>query len=295
MVLAALDPALLVYRQQDWEQRRGHWLRRTSALAMHRRMARLQNHRFGVTQAFVARLYESFPWNSAFQHVSELKDLRQFMLEDLAAAHYVDIPTCEQLVLLPNDLTCSYVEQRDMIDAWKALLHGCIEDEVSLASEVCIATWESPALCGRADAVVLTIHDGTKTEDYEIALLWSENCWEKRINCLDAWPDLETCVNLYFTTNVAMHGYSGVRTNPIPFDCTDRFWNSVNDFCQPQMRLTLVKAIAKKVYGILDASLGDEAFGSIRRFRVTSFWRIHYRDLGDRLVLDEFGEHNMGI
>ena len=92
-----------------------------------------------------------------------------------------------------------------------------------------------------------------------------------------------------------MQNYYRVRGQPIPFECTDGFWKSVDDYCQPNMRHLLVKAIAKKVYGILDASLHDEPLGQIRRFRVTTFWRVHYYELDDRLVLEEFGEHNMGL
>ena len=51
--------------------------------------------------------------------------------------------------------------------------------------------------------------------------------------------------------NPGMQNYYGVRGQPIPFECTDGFWKSVDDYCQPNMRHLLVKAIAKKVYGIL--------------------------------------------
>ena len=280
---------------KTWEKRLPHWQSRTHALVIHRRAARLQNHRFGVTEAFVAKLYESFPWSSDFRHIGELQDLRQFIFQDLAKALYVDIPNSERLVLSPNDPTCRYVENLDIVCAWKALLHGCIEDEASLTSELCIATWESPSFSEAGDSMTLTVYDGTRENDYEIYLLWNDTCWIKRTDCLDAWPNLEECVNLYFMTNAAMQDYHGVRTSPVPFDCTDRFWSTTNDLCQPQMRLMLVKAIAKKVYGILDAGLRDEAVGNIRRFRVTRFWRIHYRELGGRIVLDEFGEHDMGL
>ena len=49
-----------------------------------------------------------------------------------------------------------------------------------------------------------------------------------------------------------------------------------------------------------DGAMKDEDIarvlqGQIRRFRVTTFWRVHYYELDDRLVLEEFGEHNMGL
>ena len=295
MLLAALDPALLIYQQEHWEENQPHWLRRVHTLALHRRVARKHNYRIGVSQEFVAMVYESFPWSPAFRNIKALQDLRQFILHDLTNAYYVNGLVTEQLSLLPDDLTGAYVESPEVLNAWKALLHGCVEDEMTSISDVHIATWETPTLSESAQSVTLTTHHDTKSEVHHIPLVWDENSWTARLACLDAWPDLRRCVDVYFLTNSGMQKYPGIRNAPMPFVCTDGFWKTVDDFCQPQMRLALVKAIAKKVYGILDTSLGDEAFGPIRRFRVTKFWRIHYRDLGQKLVLDEFGEHDMGI
>jgi hypothetical protein len=90
-----------------------------------------------------------------------------------------------------------------------------------------------------------------------------------------------------------MRRYPGVRERPIPLECTDAFWKSV-DRLEERLRRALIQALTKRAYGILDASLGDEPLGEIRRFRVTDFWRVHYRDQGDRLTLEEFGPHSIG-
>ncbi len=44
-----------------------------------------------------------------------------------------------------------------------------------------------------------------------------------------------------------------------------------------------------------DKGLGDEAFKSLRRFRVSRFWRVHYRIEKGSVILLEFGPHDMGM
>ena len=106
---------------------------------------------------------------------------------------------------------------------------------------------------------------------------------------------MQRCIELHFRTNPGMRDYAEARERPMPFECTDAFWRSVERFCQgEQLRRSLITALTKRAYGILDVSLGDESLGEIRRLRVTDFWRVHYREEGDRLVLEEFGPHSIG-
>ena len=70
---------------------------------------------------------------------------------------------------------------------------------------------------------------------------------------------------------------------------------SLDELCNSSTRKAFIKALSKKVYGIHDAGLKDESFKRVRRFRVTSFWRVHYRIVGGSIVLEEFGPHNMGM
>jgi len=146
--------------------------------------------------------------------------------------------------------------------------------------------------------MILTIH-GSETEAdsrvYHLPLVWDDDSWAIQLVTLEWWPDLSRCVELHFRTNPGMRHYPVAREQPIPFECTDAFWKSVDRFCRDkQKRRSLIEALTKRVYGILDASLGDEPFGEVRRFRVTDFWRVHYREEHDRLVLEEFGPHSMG-
>ena len=138
------------------------------------------------------------------------------------------------------------------------------------------------------------MNNGVDKEDHYVPLVWDENTWFSRMGSQEAWPDLQMCVEIYFRSNFGMQSHPQARQNPIPFEWTDSFWKSVDDLCQPPMRQLLVKAIVKKVYGILDSKLHDERIRNFRRFRVTDFWRVNYVERGGRIVLEEFGAHDIG-
>ena len=143
--------------------------------------------------------------------------------------------------------------------------------------------------------VTVTVHSVAGNEVHRIPLVWDEVSWDASLESQNFWPDLEKCVEIYFRSNPGMQSYRQAREHPVPFTCTDAFWKSVQDYCDPTMRRLLIKAIAKKVYGILDSKLNDEPIGDLRRFRVTLFWRVHYRQCGDNIVLEEFGPHDIGL
>ena len=258
-------------------------------------MIRNYGLRIAMSPYFAAAIYQSFPYNPSAKSIPELRDLRQFVYADMARAVYVNGEAPNQVTLQPDHITCEYVAYPEIRAIWKQLLNGCIEYGMQSAYDVHIATWESSAPSSLPKSMTLTIHTDHDAVEYKIPLVWDDGSWIDQLTSLSAWPDLIKCVELYFNTNVGMQAYTGLRQQPLPFECTDQFWKSVNDLCVPRMRLGLVKAIAKKVYGILDPSLGDESIGETRRFRVTDFWRVHYRYSGDKIILDQFGEHNMGI
>ena len=291
MLLSALDPALLIYEHEHWQNRQPHCFSRFEALLLHRRYCQ----RIAMSHDLAAIAYGSFPWDSDFKSVKELRDLRMVMLSALADAHYVNTDVFGSVSLQPDGLTCEYVAIPEILDVWKRLLCGCVEDEINSNFDVQIATWDKPTPPARPQSMILAIEKNAGTETHHFPLVWNNSSWATRLASLDQWPDLHRCVELHFQTNAGMQDYPGVRNQPLQFECTDGFWKSVDELCNPQMRLGLIKAITKKVYGILDGSLHDEPLGSIRRFRVTSFWRVHYRDLGDKVILEEFGEHDMGL
>lgn len=237
-------------------------------------------------------IYKYFPWNAQFSAISELRDLRLFVLEELQRAQYIDIQTLGETTLEPPGIVCQLVDAPEAIDAWMELL--CDRAEVYPH----IATWNSPLLSENKINKILAIVENYESEvesRYRLPLVWDEDSWAALLATQDPWPDLQKCVELYFQTNPALKNYPGAREQPIAFDCTPAFWKSVERYCkEKRLRRALVQALTKKIYGILDASLGDESIGKIRRFRVTDFWRVHYYDRGDKLLLDEFGPHDIG-
>ena len=296
MLLSALDPALLIYQQGHWQSRQSHVFRRMRALSLHRRTIRRHNQQIALSNDIAAQVQQCFPWNQNYKSIGELRDLRQFILEEFSRAHFISgTKSTDDISLQPSDLTCAYVNDATVLDAWKDLLNACLEGEVNSEYDVQVATWESPGVLANQESVAVSITRGAAAEDHHLPLVWNEDSWARQLYAQDSWPDLKRCVEFYFRANVGMQRYSQVRSVPIPFDCTASFWKSVDQLCHPRMRRLLVKAIAKKVYGVLDSKLGDEPFGQVRRFRVTGFWRVHYRQCKSGIVLERFGEHDMGI
>ena len=296
MLLTALDPALLIYERKHWLSKCSHFFDRIRTLALHRAALINGGQKIAVTNDFAASVYQSFPWHGAHKTVAELRDLRQFVLEDLSKGHYFEkTGSADDVLLCPANVTCAYMGDPTIVNAWKELLCSCTKDEANSGLHVQVATWESENLHESSQSLVVSVSYDSKVCDYELPLVWDQESWTLQLCSQDYWPDLQKCVEFYFKANVGMQVYAAVLDKPIPFECTEGFWKSVDDLCQPNRRRLLVKAIAKKVYGVLDAKLGDERLGDVRRFRVTDFWRVHYRLMGNRIVLEEFGSHDMGL
>lgn len=251
-----------------------------------------------MSSPFAGLVYQCFPWNGDYRGIKEFRDLRRFILEELQRAYYIDTRVGTEVDLQPNGIVCQYVEAPEVFDTWEELLCSCVDAAVLAEFDPQIATWETPALHDYSTPMILTIHDSEDragTSVHHLPLVWDDDSWATQLVAQEWWPDLQRCVELHFRTNPGMRDYPGVREQPIPFECTDAFWKSANRFCRDkQQRRSLIEALTKRMYGILDASLGDEPFGEVRRLRVTDFWRVHYREEDDRLVLEEFGSHSMG-
>lgn len=291
-LLLIIDLALLIYKYEDWRNGEEDCLSRFEALTLHRRRLQQAGGKIAMSYDLASFIYEFFPWNEQFSAVPELRDLRLFVLQDLQRAEYIDIQTFGEINLEPEGIVCQSVEAPKAIDAWMELL--CDRAEISPP----IATWNSPLLSEHKVNQILALVENIESEvesRYPLPLVWDEDSWAALLATQDPWPDLQKCVALYFQTNPDLKNYPGVREQAIPFDCTPGFWKSVNRYCKEErLRRALIQAVTKKVYGILDASLGDESIGKIRRFRVTDFWRIHYYYREDKLLLDEFGPHDIG-
>jgi hypothetical protein len=299
MLLSLLDPALLIYKYEDWQVREVHCFDRFEALTLHRRIIREFDQKIAMSIDLAGLIYQFFPWSKNFSGIDELRDFRQFILEELQRADYIDSKIALEIDLQPNGIVSVHVEASEVLEAWKELLCGCVDESILTEFDPQIATWETEILRESSEPMMLTIHDSeTKAEThiYKLPLVWDDNSWAMQLATQEWWPDLHRCVELHFRTNRAMRDYAEVREEPIPFETTNRFRSSVERYCNTDhhLRGALIAALTKKVYGILDAGLGDESFKGIRRFRVTDFWRVHYREDGNRIVLEQFGRHSIG-
>ena len=259
-------------------------------------MVRKYGQRFVVSQNYLSSVYESFPWNPTYKNIPEMRDLRRFVLEELGKAYWADAEGIQGTTSLrPAGLTCQYVTNSDFWSAWMDLLRSCVASQTTLDFDVQVATWDAQATSGRGQSMVLTVSRQGKTEVHELPLIWDQKGWSDQLSAMDVWPDLQKCVELYYLGNSGLQDFAGVRTRPIPFGCTETFVKAARELGRGGVRLSLVKALTKRVYGVLDAGLVDEQFGEIRRLRVTGFWRVHYREVGQRLIFEDFGEHDIGM
>ena len=297
MFLSALDPDLLIYDTDHWHTMRDDFLHRIKALAMHQKVILINNLKIAMSDNMEASVHQSFPWSAEFKSIPELRDVRYFVLERLAiSSQRVSIEhRSDQISLIPIDATCKYNATPLVLRAWKELLCACAAQEATSEFDVQVATWARPDDLGKPHAISVSIDDLVDPELHTIPLVWDEPSWTARLGVRDFWPDLHECVVSYFASDIGMQQYPSKRASPIQFGWSESFWKSVDDYCAPPMRQLLVKALTKKVYGILDAKLGDEPLGQLRRFRVNYFWRVHYRETEGSMVLESFGPHDMGL
>ena len=299
MLLSVFDPALLIYNYEDWQARVRHCFERFEALTLHRRFAREYEQKIAMSLEFASLIIQSFPWNEDFNDISELRDLRLFILQELARTFYIGIQTGKNVTLNPTGVLCHYVNSTEVNDAWKNLLCSSIDETITDQFPPQIATWETTAVREHSGPVTITIYDsntGELIQEYDLPVVWDDESWARQLVIQEWWPNLGRCVELHFKTNPSMKNYPGVRERPVPFECTPTFLRTADRFCQTQqLRRSLIEALTKRVYGILDASLGDEPLRGKRRFRVTDFWRVHYRLKDGRLVLEKFGPHDMDL
>jgi hypothetical protein len=298
MLLAALDAALLVYSYDHWRSRVWHCLERCGALVQHYKVIREYGQGLAMSRDFAALVYESFPWNEDYRGIGELRDLRQFIIVELQKAYYVDGEVDGLASVEPDAALYHGVEDPIVVEVWKRLLCGCVDESVLEEFEPLVATWESESL-EECTEVVLTIDaDGggeRGTEVYNLPLVWDRDGWVVHLATQEWWPDLHRCVELHHATNRGIQDHPEALDNPLSFGWSRGFSKSLLRFCtEGHLRERLVEALTKRVYGVLDGSLGDEPFGGMRRFRVTDFWRVHYRQEEGRLILQEFGPHDIG-
>ena len=293
MVVAVFDPALLIYLHDHWLSRQSHCFDRFNTLLLHRDQIRHYGLTMALSSALASVIYQSFPWHGEFDGIGELRDLRQFILEDLQRARYIEPESGGYLSLRPTGIICELVESPEVLVHCTRLVASCLLSGL----DPVIATWSGPVLNSATKTLVLAIQLSEKedTKSLDVPLIWDDISRADKLVRQDWWPDLQRSVELFLKTDSGIRAHPATAEGPISFECSSSFWDSLDRYCtQPALRQRLIEAICKRVSGILDASLGDEPWGQMRSFRVTYYWRVHYRRMRDRLVLEEFGPHDIG-
>ena len=294
MLLTAIDPDLLLYDEIEWNEQREDVWRRMRALTTHRAMMRQDGVKLAISNSFASHIYNRFPWNLTARNIPELRDLRRFVTDDLNKAEFVtEFGDYANSSLSPEGITCTVVLTPDTHAIWLDLLVTAIHRQDSFGWRVQVATWTMPVeRTGVTELIVAFRHDDVVREEH-VPLVWDDESWQQALATQDAWPDLRLCAERHFLGNSGLRNHPSARREPFELEFTDTFWKSVER--QPDMHGALIRSVAKLIYGIRDPGLGDELWGNRRRFRVSDFWRVHYRQVGDRIILEEFGEHDIGI
>ena len=292
MLSIAIDPDLVTYRVEDLYDQSLHSLERLSALTLHRRFANEYGVKLIISSEMAALLYELSCWNSS---APDFHDLKSFFLQDLVKASYLESNLPDTALIDSAGLACFGAQDPRIEIAWKRLL-ACIVCRFRLSSDsLFIATWPNPVEEIDATTLTVTVSVDGDLQSQCLLLVRDETSWIDALASRDFWPDIKRCVSLYFLSDSGMRQHPQARSDPLEFKCSDGFLRSLESRCDSSTRPAFVKALSKKVYGINDASLRDESFRSLRRFRVNDFWRVHYRYVGNSLILEEFGPHDMGF
>jgi hypothetical protein len=130
-------------------------------------------------------------------------------------------------------------------------------------------------------------------DEVQVPVVWSAETWDEELAGWSWWPDLRRCVRFAIVRNPGLAQHEKRLANPLNFDWTPSFFDAL-DSCDAKLREDAIEAIAKRVHGIVDDALGDEAFKGHRRMRVSLSHRIHYRVRGSRILFQDFGPHSLG-
>ena len=302
ILLAALDPDLVIYDpedfdREDWRQDTKHSALRLAALSLHRQMIKYYNLKIAITDQFWNSVSEHFPWNT--RDYAKTHDFRMFMFEELAKRQYkLEPANCQSISLNPAQIVCCYIDCENVVRTWEQLLVGFTENVDQSQFNLNIATWEKAIFISNLKPDVIKLEyciEGEDNKEYAFSVIYDDNSWYKRLAAHDWWPNLELMVGLHYKTNNAIQSYDGVREYPMKLVYDHTFTGSVYQYyCNVQIREPLIEALTKVVYGVHDAGLGLEKIGKhAYRFRVTDFWRVHCFIKQDQVTLNKFGQHRI--
>ena len=112
---------------------------------------------------------------------------------------------------------------------------------------------------------------------------------------LDAWPDLSTCVNLYYRLYPALGQHCEKMDQQTDLECSRQFTKSLHRHCTSDtLKLQVIDALTKLVYSIPCVGLANAPIKErtgLYHIRVSYFWRLFYEKAGRAVVLLEFCPH----
>jgi len=127
---------------------------------------------------------------------------------------------------------------------------------------------------------------------------WNDETDDEELNqrmVLAAWPDLDTCIELYYRLTPTMVQYRKKNEPPMNMDCTARFTRSTNKYCiTDELKIQVIDALTKLVFRIPSSGLGDVQIkekADLRHLRISYFWRVFYRKNENTIQLLELCPH----
>jgi len=282
---AVIDPSLLVFRFPNWRDGSDDWDERRDALVQHVSVLRRFQVPCIATVDFLNVVLSRQPWAESIDRMPELRDLRLFVTGELAKANFIEPRDLGPLSVSPVDSMCRHVEgDMELIRSWHELLSAVLDEPIVLA------LWPSSACAGSCLIHVEAPEAGVSRTVPGVS---DEESWAATIpSFVDYWPDLERLVDLECMATPALRTARMVSTMRLRL--LDGFLDSViGAGVDAATRGALVRVVAKRLCGVVDAGMGNEKVGAFWRMRASDYWRIHYELDGDELVLRRFGPHRL--
>jgi hypothetical protein len=278
-----LDPALLLYRPDDWLQHAQHCDERMGALLEHRDNCVRFGGKIALTPEMQSLLVSNFPWD-AQSRVPQVRDLIRVIMGDLQRAEFLTPAEADTTSVSVTGL-CQHVDWEIVERPWKGLLGSL----VSVEATVLVATWTK---LNPAQLRVSTL-TGSVRRSADLPIVWNDDGWAEQVDPMSAWPDLALCTRILVSSDAGWRTRSGSAVaKPLRYD--DAFVREAELALPSDVdRRSFFKCLAKLAFNHRDGGLGDEAVRDFRRCRITRGRRLHYRETANVITLLSVGGHRL--
>lgn len=291
-----VDPSLVVYSDAEVLAGGGALDLRIESLLVHRDMRR----KFGIgvvaSREFLREVLMRFSWSLPTDRAPLLRDVRTFVLSELQRATLLpsdDLgpPVCSNLprgYLLPKEDT--------LRDAFLRLAFamGMSAQSIGVGCAIGSQVGDGPGFDARSCLRVRC--PDTSPGEHPVPLVADKSSWYRFLRGFSWWPDIPRCVEVYANSEPGFLVARRSLREPRAFVLSRRFCNAAAARVKSaDLQNGVIEALAKRIYGIVDAGLRDEPFEGGRRMRLSGGWRIHYHVEGARLLFDDVGPHSLGL